>query len=320
MEDEIATSAAMNIIDVEDLTKVYETGFRKGNIVALDNVSLSIKQGEIFGLLGPNGAGKTTLFKVLLGVTQLTSGMATISGLPPSNPRSRQNVGYLPENHRFPDHQTGLGLLEFTGRLHSMRQTDLDSRTDELLELVGMTRWAGVKIRKYSKGMAQRIGLAQALIAEPEILLLDEPTDGVDPVGKIEIRGVLEKVRDEGKSIVLNSHLLSEVESVADRVAILSNGRLLKVGSVDLLTSRRNQYEVEASIGNKHIELPPEMGKVVAYTKQGLIVELTEEKYINHVIDQLRRKDVAIRSVKPMKVSLEQSFLETITEDGEKPA
>ena len=310
----------MNIIDVEDLTKVYETGFRKGNIVALDNVSLSIKQGEIFGLLGPNGAGKTTLFKVLLGVTQLTSGMATISGLPPSNPRSRQNVGYLPENHRFPDHQTGLGLLEFTGRLHNMRQADLDSRTDELLELVGMTRWAGVKIRKYSKGMAQRIGLAQALIADPEILLLDEPTDGVDPVGKIEIRGVLEKVRDEGKSIVLNSHLLSEVESVADRVAILSNGRLLKVGSVDLLTSRRNQYEVEASIGNKHIELPPEMGKVVAYTKQGLIVELTEEKYINHVIDQLRRKDVAIRSVKPMKVSLEQSFLETITEDGEKPA
>ncbi len=320
MEDEIATSAAMNIIDVEDLTKVYETGFRKGNIVALDNVSLSIKQGEIFGLLGPNGAGKTTLFKVLLGVTQLTSGMAAISGLPPSNPRSRQNVGYLPENHRFPDHQTGLGLLEFTGRLHNMRQADIDSRTDELLEVVGMTRWAGIKIRKYSKGMAQRIGLAQALIAEPEILLLDEPTDGVDPVGKIEIRGVLEKVRDGGKSIVLNSHLLSEVESVADRVAILSKGRLLKVGSVDLLTSRRNQYEVEASIGNKHIELPPEMGKVVAYTKQGLIVELTEEKHINHVIDQLRRKDVAIRSVKPMKVSLEQSFLETITEDGEKSA
>ncbi len=310
----------MNIVEVDDLTKVYETGFRKGNLVALDDVSLSIKQGEIFGLLGPNGAGKTTLFKVLLGITQLTSGTAAISGLPPSNPRSRQSVGYLPENHRFPDHLTGLSLLEFTGRLHSMRQADLDSRTEELLELVGMARWAGVKIRKYSKGMAQRIGLAQALIADPEILLLDEPTDGVDPLGKIEIRDVLRKVRDEGKSIVLNSHLLSEVEEVADRVAILSKGRLLKVGSVALLTSRRNQYEVEADIGNRRIELPQEMGKIVAYTNQGLLVELTEEKYINYVIDQLRRKDIAIKSVKPMKVSLEQSLLETITEDGEKSA
>lgn len=302
----------MSVVEVNGLTKVYP-----GGIVALSDVSLSIEQGEIYALLGPNGAGKTTLFKILLGITQLTSGSAKINGLPPSDPESRRKVGYLPENHRFPSHLTGYGLIRFTGRLCGSSDVDIDSRSDNLLELVGMSRWKNVKIKKYSKGMTQRIGLAQALISDPDILMLDEPTDGVDPVGKIEIREVLEKVRSDGKSIVLNSHLLSEVESVADRVAILSKGKLLKIGTMDQLTSRGSQYEIEADIGDKKIELPEDIGKIVVVGENRLVVELPDEKNVDRVIDLLRELEISIRSVKPVRVTLEQSFLETVTDEPE---
>ena len=220
----------MNIVDVQELTKVYPTGMRKGGVVALDNATLSVKQGEIFGLLGPNGAGKTTLFKVLLNVTGANSGSCMISGLPPSDPLSRQKIGYLQENHRFPDYLTGIQLLVLTARMCRTKMSAKDERVGHLLTMVGMERWGNTKIRNYSKGMLQRIGLAQALVSDPEILFLDEPTDGVDPVGKKEIKDVLMKIRDEGKSIILNSHLLSEVEMVADRVAILSRGKVARIG------------------------------------------------------------------------------------------
>jgi len=308
----------MNVIDARDLTKIYDIGMRRRGIVALDSVTLTVEQGEVFSLLGPNGAGKTTFLKVVLGITQLTSGSVSIAGLMPSDPRSREKVGYLPENHRFPGHLTGLGLLEFTGRLYGMSQSEIDTRTNYLLELVGMGRWAETKIKKYSKGMSQRIGLAQALMCDPEILLLDEPTDGVDPVGKVEIRQVLEKVRDEGKTIVLNSHLLSEVEAIVDRVAILSRGKLIRISSIEALTSRASQFEVEADIGSMVIDIPTEIGKVISISSKRLIVELSDDDKINHIIDQLRMKRISIRSVKPMKVSLEQSFLETISSSRER--
>lgn len=302
----------MSIVEVNGLTKVYP-----GGIVALSDVSLAIEQGEIYALLGPNGAGKTTLFKVLLGITQLTSGSAKINGLPPSNPESRRKVGYLPENHRFPSHLTGYGLIRFTGRLCGSSDAEIDARSDNLLELVGMSRWKNVKIKKYSKGMMQRIGLAQAMISDPDILMLDEPTDGVDPVGKIEIREVLERIRSDGKSIVLNSHLLSEVESVADRVAILSKGKLLKIGTVDQLTSRGSQYEIEADIGDRKIELPENIGKIVTSGEKRIVVELPDERSVDRVIDMLREQQISIRSVKPVKITLEQSFLETVSDEPE---
>lgn len=307
----------MNIITTEDLTKVYNPHMKKGGITALDGLTLAVRQGEIFGLLGPNGAGKTTLFKSLLSITSITSGSATVNGLPPSNPSSRQKVGYLPENHRFPDHLTGLGLLQLTGRLCKMKSSDIEARVGKLFELVDMTKWADTKIRKYSKGMMQRIGLAQAMVNDPDILFLDEPTDGVDPVGKTEIRKVLQTIRDEGKTIFLNSHLLSEVESVADRVAILNRGKLIKLGSVEELTSRQSQYEIEADFGERFIEIPEEIGTRVSLSRERLIVELKDMNNINWIIDTLRLKKIAIRSVKPIKVSLEQSFIETVTERPE---
>ncbi len=302
----------MNVIDVQDLTKIYQAGMRKRGIVALDNVTLTVKQGEIFALLGPNGAGKTTFLKVLLGLTQPTTGTVSIAGLAPSDPQSRQKVGYLPENHRFPGYLTGLGFLEFTGRLYGLSEVEIDSRVDYLLKLVGMEKWVDTKLKKYSKGMSQRIGLAQALVGDPELLLLDEPTDGVDPVGKVEIRQVLEKMRDEGKTIVLSSHLLAEVETMADRVAILSKGRLLRLSTVDELTIQSNLFEIQAEIGNVIIQIPPEMGRILSISSKGLIAKLANEDDINHLIDQLRMKRIMIRSVRPMKASLEQSFIETL--------
>jgi ABC-2 type transport system ATP-binding protein len=302
----------MNVIEVTDLTKIYDSGLRKGNVIALDKVSLQIQAGEIFGLLGPNGAGKTTLFKVLLGIVRATSGQATMNGLEPSDPESRAKVGYLPENHRFPNHLTGLGLLETTGRLYGIPQAELDARFDRLLKLVDMEKWADTKIRKYSKGMAQRIGLAQALIADPDILMLDEPTDGIDPVGKVEIREILLELKAQGKTVIINSHLLSEVEQAADRVAILSRGQVVRMGEVAALTSRQSQYEIEAEIGDHLIELEESIGKVRHISANRLVVELHNEKDINSVIDQLRMKRISILSVKPVKISLEQSFFEAV--------
>lgn len=303
----------MNVIVTEDLTKIYQTGMKKGGIVALDEISMSLEQGEILGLVGPNGAGKTTLFKTLLCITQVTSGFATIMGLPPTNPQARKKIGYLPENHRFPDHLTGLGLLEFTGRLYGMDSKDIYSRAEMLLELVDMDKWANTKIKRYSKGMLQRVGLAQALISDPEILFLDEPTDGVDPVGKTEIKEVMKKIREEGKSIILSSHLLSEVESVANRATILSQGKVLRTATMEEFTSIECQYEIEANFGDRLFKVPEKIGKKLSLSTNCLKVELKEEKDINVIIDLLRRQQFSIRSVTPAKVSLEHSFIETIS-------
>lgn len=307
----------MRIIETHDLTKIYATGLKRGNIIALDSVTLGVKQGEVFGILGPNGAGKTTLVKALLNITNITSGDALLNGLPPSNPKSRHKVGYLPENPRFPEHLSGLGLIRFAGRFCGMSDSAIGQRATVLLKLVGMTKWAEVKVKKYSKGMIQRIGLAQALIGDPDIIFLDEPTDGVDPVGKVEIRTILQELRDKGKTILLNSHLLSEVEAIADSVAILSKGKVIKLGTVDDLTVRENQYEIEADLGNERIEIPENVGKRVMITSKKMVVAVNKAENINLVIDQLRLRRINIWSVKPIKQSLEQSFFEAVSGDRE---
>ena len=309
----------MRIIETQDLTKIYTTGLKKGNIIALDSFSLGVNQGEVFGLLGPNGAGKTTLVKTLLGITSITSGEALINGLPPRDPGSREKVGFLPENPRFPYHLTGRQLLRFSGRLNGMTDNEIGERLTMLLELVGMSRWADTKVRKYSKGMTQRIGLAQALIGDPDVVLLDEPTDGIDPIGKVEIRDVLKQIRNQGKTVFLNSHLLSEVEAIADRVAILSQGKLIRVGTVDDLTVRENQYEIEAEIGNERIEIPEKTGRRVTITAKGMVVALNKPENINQIIDELRLRRINIWSVKPVKQSLDQSFFEAVRDETVRP-
>lgn len=302
----------MTIIETDRLTKVYS-----GGLVALSDATLGIDKGEIFALLGPNGAGKTTLFKSLLSIVSITRGEAKINGISVPDPESRAKIGYLPENHRFPEHHTGETLLMSTGRLYGAEDASIKTRIDELLELVGMAKWKKVKIKNYSKGMTQRIGLAQTLISDPDILMLDEPTDGVDPVGKIEIRNTLKNIREQGKTIFINSHLLSEVESVADRVAILVGGRVRKIGTVDELTSRKSQFEIEAALDQSELDPATLKGKLLSHENNRIVLELADEEDINAVIDSLRSADISIRSVKPLRISLEESFLETVSKPEE---
>ena len=222
---------AESVIRVEKLSKTYQEGwFSPKDIQALQDVSFDVRPGEVFGLLGPNGAGKTTFIKVLLGIIRPNTGTAKLFGHDAGDPRGRKRVGYLPERLVVPRHHTALSALEFYGQLSGMTIAEVRARQDEVLELVGLADRASDLVRKYSKGMQQRIGLGQALMHNPDILILDEPTDGLDPVGRAQVRSILDRLRGEGKTIFLNSHLLQEVELICDRVAILDRGRLKRVG------------------------------------------------------------------------------------------
>ena len=225
----------------------------------MKGVSFQVERGTIFGLLGPNGAGKTTLIKVLLGIVRKTDGTAALLGLPAGDRSGRRSVGYLPESHRIPRHHTANSALEYYGSLSGMSGAEVRRRRPELLELVGLGSWGQSSVKKFSKGMLQRLGLAQALMHNPELLILDEPTDGVDPVGRSEMRGTLQRLKSEGKTIFINSHLLQEIELVCDRVAILVQGELRREGLVEEIT-RRQQTEIELTVAGSEATIRAALG------------------------------------------------------------
>src|SRR3984957_15004072 len=227
-------------INLQNVTKVY-----RRRIHALQGIAMQVNRGEIFGLLGPNGAGKSTLVKIMVTVVRPTSAQGTILDHPIGHKGTLRSVGDVPENHRFPRYLTGRQGIEFFSALAMAPRKARRHRAEELLALVGMTAWADTKISQYSKGMLQRIGLAQAMGANPDLIILDEPTDGVDPGGRRDIREVLLQLRQRGATIFINSHLLSELETVCDRVAILVGGRVARQGSVDELTMARQFYLFE---------------------------------------------------------------------------
>ncbi len=309
----------MIAISADSLSKTYRSGlFRRESVTALNNFSLNVEHGQIFSLLGPNGAGKTTFIKILLSITFPTSGSAAVLGKQLPNVRVKSKVGYLPENHRYPGYLTGEQVLRFFGQLSEVNRSILDSRVTKLMDLVGMSRWASMKVKKYSKGMMQRIGLAQSLINDPDVIFLDEPTDGVDPLGRKEIRDVLRSLKDEGKTIFLNSHLLSEVERISDRVAILDKGKLLKVGSVAELTSSGSLYSIGVN-GVLPVDAANELKEMgVTWTdRDGAIqVEIETTAELNRMIDLLRGHSVEITSVTRQKNSLEESFINLLQREG----
>lgn len=233
----LATGPLAPAVEVHDLVKTYRSGWWRPRVVpALQGVSLTVPRGEIFGLLGPNGAGKTTLIKVLLGIVRKTAGAATVLGEPAGSLAARRRVGYLPENNRVPRHQTAAMALEYFGGLSGLSPREVRARQTDLLAMVGLSGRETMAVRQFSKGMQQRLGLAQALLHDPELLILDEPTDGVDPVGRAELRDVLTQLRAAGKTIFLNSHHLQEMELICDRVMIMNHGRVLHCGRIDDLT------------------------------------------------------------------------------------
>lgn len=294
------------LLAVVDVHKAY------GRTQALRGVSLQVNRGELFGLLGPNGAGKTTLVKVLLGLVRGHTGEARLFGLEPSDPNSRRRVGYLPEAHRLPGHLTGRQLLRLFGRLSGSAPKDVDLRVGALLERVGMEKAADRKVKEYSKGMQQRIGLAQALVHSPDLVFLDEPTDGVDPVGRAQIRELVLELKRSGVTLFLNSHLLLEVELMCDRVVIMDKGRILREGTIADLTPSTGVVRFEIGAARDDLE------RVLAGVGRALRVEgssfqLTIQKEeLDVAIDRLRAAGVSIRAVEPRRINLEEAFLELV--------
>jgi ABC-2 type transport system ATP-binding protein len=231
-------------VEIEHLTKVFRVPMRRERVVAVRDLTLRVEPGEVYGLLGPNGSGKSTTLKIVLGLVSATRGTTRVFGEDSRLVRSRRDVGFLPENPYFYKFLTGAETVRFFGRLSGMSGAALDARVTELLELVGLTEAGGRRVGAYSKGMLQRIGLAQALVQDPGLLVLDEPTAGVDPVGSREIRDLILRLKERGKTILLCSHLLSQVQEICDRVGILARGELVREGRVDELLSLRDRAEI----------------------------------------------------------------------------
>ncbi len=285
------------IIETEGLANHYRRLWPSREVRAVDGISLQVQPGAAFGLLGPNGAGKTTFVKLLLAAVHPTAGRARLFGRDHQEAEARRPIGYLPENHRFPTYNTGFRMLEFYAALSGLAAPERRRRAGELLELVGLSQWADVRIGKYSKGMLQRLGLAQAMMHRPALLILDEPSDGVDPVGRRQIRDILGALRRQGTTILLNSHLLAEVELFCDEVAIIRKGRVAAAGKLAELTAGSG-YQVSAatpSNGPVHLRLP-------------------DRRALNEAIDRLRGEGAEIESVRQVRSSLEDVFVRMMEE------
>jgi ABC-2 type transport system ATP-binding protein len=302
-----------SLIEVGGLRKIYRSALGSQRIVALDGIDFTVRAGELFGLLGPNGAGKTTTLKILLGLTHATEGKALVSGLPVSNPESRRRVGYLPEGHRIPGYLTARQALSIFGRMSDMDGATIKRRSSELLEKVRLTPWADIRVKKFSKGMTQRLGLAAALIHSPNVLLLDEPTDGVDPVGRREIRDMLRDEARNGTAVLLNSHLLSEIELTCDHVAVLRNGKVAAAGTVDELTRKSAKYRMIASpVDEALIASFLETGAGVDRVNGHFELSVNDAQHLNVLIDKLRARGGMLTELAPIRSSLEDVFVDLI--------
>jgi ABC-2 type transport system ATP-binding protein len=306
------------IVEINNLTKDYDVGFwRKRKVRALDSLSLTVNQGEIFGFLGANGAGKTTTLKLLMRLIFPSSGNARILGRDIGDVGMHTHIGYLPENPYFYDYLTAREFLEYCGQLFGYTKIDRAKRAVDLLARVHLDekRW-DIQLRKFSKGMLQRVGLAQALINDPTIVFLDEPMSGLDPVGRREVRDLIASLREEGKTIFMCSHILSDIEVLCDRVAILKKGKLAQVGYLDELRQRdgeSKQVEILASgtdLDTLKSHLGTSNGVQIGLTPSGIRLEVPDEKDIDQIIVALRKSGGKLVSVQPVRQSLEELFID----------
>lgn len=304
----------MAIVEITNLTKDYEVGFwRKRKVRALDDLSLSVDAGQIFGFLGANGAGKTTTLKLLMRLIFPTSGGARILGRDIQDVRMHERIGYLPENPYFYDYLTAREFLDYCAEIFGYPAAERKRRAADLLARVKLDekRW-DTQLRKFSKGMLQRVGLAQSLINDPQIVFLDEPMSGLDPVGRREVRDLIASLRDDGKTVFMCSHILSDIEVLCDRVAILKRGRLSQVGHLDELRQRTegpNRMEILAA-GADPAQLQHLEDANVSATPRGLRIEIASEDQIESVLAALRKAGGKVVSIQPVKQSLEELFLD----------
>ncbi len=297
------TNWAVDLIGVE---KTYNR-----RIKALRGVNIQVGRGEVFGLLGPNGAGKSTLVKIMMTVVRADKVMGTFLGRPLGNRKKLAVTGYLPENLRFPPYLTGRQTLDYFAALARVPRAVRHRRADEWLARTGIHRWRDTRVDKYSKGMLQRLGIAQAMMNDPEMLVLDEPTDGLDPVGRRDIRNLLLELKRAGKTIFLNSHLLSEVEMVCDRVSILNEGLVARQGTLSELTQHTREYRIRAT-GDLEAARP-DIEKAGGTIQDGqVVVSGHDAETVNKMIDLLRSRNCLIEAVEPRRLSLEDVFIETL--------
>lgn len=298
-------------VEITNLRKAY------GRHVALHDLNLTVESGEVFGFLGPNGAGKTTTVKVLLGLVRPTSGQARIFGISADDPEARRLVGYLPENFRFQDWLTGVELLELHADLADLSSADRGRRIPEALRLVGLADRGGDRLRTYSKGMLQRIGLAQAIVHNPRLVLLDEPTSALDPIGRRDVRDMVRALSARGITVFLNSHLLSEVEMVCQRVAIIDRGRVVRSGRLEDLV--RGEPELSITVDRVDPELLAILGRfgqVLARDSATVRLGVADTSVASVIADLLPRSGYRVFSLSPVQHSLEDVFM-SLVQGGE---
>jgi ABC-2 type transport system ATP-binding protein len=305
------------VVEIDNLTKEYDLGFwGKRRVRALDGLSLTVNQGEIFGFLGANGAGKTTTLKLLLRLIFPTEGSAHILGHNIAEVSMHSRIGYLPENPYFYDYLTALEFLNFCGQIFGLSKVARRNSAKDLLQRVRLdeSKW-NTQLRKFSKGMLQRVGLAQALINNPEVVFLDEPMSGLDPIGRREVRDLIAALRLEGKTVFMCSHILSDIEVLCDRVAILKGGRLAQIGYLDELRQKlTGQQMVEVIVSGVdeaalETHLPGGHKFLITPRPAGLRIELGDEKDVDPVLSALRKAGGKLVSVQPLRQSLEELFL-----------
>jgi ABC-2 type transport system ATP-binding protein len=304
---------------VSDIPAIQTTGLRKvfGNKVAVSDLTLTVERGEVFGFLGPNGAGKTTSVKMLLHLITPSGGQGYLFGQPLSDPQVRSRIGFLPEHFRFHDWLTAQEFLKLHADLYHMPPASAKQRIPELLELVGLAPHTAKKLREFSKGMLQRIGLAQALLNRPELVILDEPTSGLDPVGRRLVRDIIRDLRNQGTTVFLNSHLLSEVEITCDRVAFIKHGEIIRISSLSDLVAGEMSVEIRAA--NLTPELVAGLGrwsKDVRQDGQRLALTLGSESDLPQVNRFLVESGADVYALRPEHISLEDLFIQIVGTDG----
>jgi ABC-2 type transport system ATP-binding protein len=302
----------MDAILVDGLTKKFRSGWPGlPPITALDGLLLSVRRGEIYGFLGPNGSGKTTTLKILMGLMRATSGTTEVLGKPAGDVQVRRQIGFLPESPYFYDYLTAEEFLSFYGRLAALGRAALGPRVTHLLELVGLTEARTRQLRKFSKGMLQRVGLAQALIHDPELVILDEPMSGLDPIGRKQVRDLILSLRDQGKTVFFSTHIIPDVEMICDRVGIVVKGKLLATGRVDELVSNGHTQSVEIVCeGIKADEVPSVTALATRVLQRGrhCLVALPGPDRLEDVLATIRARGGKLVSVTPQKGSLEDLF------------
>ena len=306
-----AMSMGNVVIKTENLAKTFNVGFRGKNVAALKGLNLEVNEGEIFGFLGPNGAGKTTTIKILMGLIYPTAGKAWILDKEVGDVEIKNRIGFLPEQPYFYDYLTSREFLLFYGQLFGLAGDELSARMNNLLSLVGLEDASDLQLRKFSKGMLQRIGIAQALINQPDLIVLDEPMSGLDPIGRKEIRDIILRLKEDGKTVFFSTHIIPDVEMICDRVGILMKGELINVGRSDEIMDARVKYVdiIARNVSRETLAHIEAMGFSVYETGEHVSLKVKDEYNVDAILQVIRDGKGRVVSVIPQRETLEEYFM-----------